>query len=296
MHLNTVLPLSLSLISGVVAQAAKPAAISINVAGQAAQAPAATQPGVIQATQAPAGGAAQVITIRPQAAGAAPVASAAPALAGQPQNSTPAVGQPGNVAPALAPGAPGSQPVWVVKVGSANNDLVFSPNTLTAKPGDFVQFQFYSRNHSVASSTFETPCQPEVNTAGRAFFSGFMPTEAQGQITYTVPVRDTQPMWFYCPQGRHCQDGMVGVINPPTGQTVDTYKAAAAKAANNVVPSGGVTPQQPGVPGTPAGAPGQIGSTATAPAIAQTTRSAATVVKKATWEMVGAGLIAWFLL
>jgi hypothetical protein len=50
--------------------------------------------------------------------------------------------------------------------------------------------------------------------AANAFFSGFIPTNAQGQLTFTLPVRDTNPIWFYCTQGMHCQAGMVGVINP----------------------------------------------------------------------------------
>jgi hypothetical protein len=50
--------------------------------------------------------------------------------------------------------------------------------------------------------------------ASNAFFSGFMPTNADGSITYTIAVTDTQAQWFYCTQGKHCQAGMVGVINP----------------------------------------------------------------------------------
>jgi plastocyanin len=29
-------------------------------------------------------------------------------------------------------------PVWVVKVGSQNNDLTFSPSTIQAKPGEMI--------------------------------------------------------------------------------------------------------------------------------------------------------------
>jgi hypothetical protein len=36
-------------------------------------------------------------------------------------------------------------PVWVVKVGSPDNQIVFAPNTIMAKPGEMVQFQFYSQ-------------------------------------------------------------------------------------------------------------------------------------------------------
>ena len=35
-----------------------------------------------------------------------------------------------------------------------------------------------------------------------------------GRLTYTVMIKDTNPVWYYCSQGKHCQDGMVGVINP----------------------------------------------------------------------------------
>jgi hypothetical protein len=60
---------------------------------------------------------------------------------------------------------------------------------------------------------YNNACQPVQNNAN-AFFSGFMPTKATGQLTYTVPVKDTNPMWLYCSQGKHCQEGMVAVINP----------------------------------------------------------------------------------
>jgi hypothetical protein len=43
-------------------------------------------------------------------------------------------------------GSAGSQNVWVIRVGSTNGSLAFSPNTITgAQVGDQVQFQFYPR-------------------------------------------------------------------------------------------------------------------------------------------------------
>lgn len=39
----------------------------------------------------------------------------------------------------------GQVAVWVVKVGGTKNELVFSPNSVTAKVGEMVQFQFYSK-------------------------------------------------------------------------------------------------------------------------------------------------------
>ncbi|KAF2396439.1 Cupredoxin [Trichodelitschia bisporula] len=162
------------------------------------------------------------------------------------------IGQSGNGGNSAA----GAVPVWVVKVGSANNDLVFSPNSIMAKPGEMVQFQFYSKNHSVVSSSFDQPCVPLVQSAPNAFFSGFMPTNAEGQLTYTLPIKDTNPIWFYCSQARHCQDGMVGVINPPaSGQTLQQYTDKAKQAANNV---------SPGQAGTPSVSGGQAGGGAAA--------------------------------
>lgn len=79
-----------------------------------------------------------------------------------------------------------------------------------------------AQNHSVVRAAFSNPCTPIANvnsSASNAFFSGFMPTnrtKATGQDTlvYNVIVKDTSPMWYYCSQGKHCQEGMVGVINP----------------------------------------------------------------------------------
>ena len=72
------------------------------------------------------------------------------------------------------------------------------------------------QNHSVASSTFDSPCIPELKAnpnAKTAFWSGFMPTDAEGSLVFTMQVRDAAPVYFYCAQAKHCQSGMVGVIN-----------------------------------------------------------------------------------
>jgi hypothetical protein len=77
------------------------------------------------------------------------------------------------------------------------------------------------QNHSVVQSTFDQPCVPIQNIQANktdAFFSGFMPTNASlgattNVLTYTIHIKDTKPVWFYCSQGKHCQAGMVGAIN-----------------------------------------------------------------------------------
>ncbi|KAI9782147.1 MAG: hypothetical protein M1816_001981 [Peltula sp. TS41687] len=141
-------------------------------------------------------------------------------------------------------GAAGTK-VHVVKVGDVSGGLIFSPDNIKAAKGDMVQFQFYPRNHSVVQSTFDKPCEPLANNQAGAqgFFSGFMPVNQSStmQPAYSIMVNDTtKPIWFYCSQGRHCQQGMVGVINPPannSSRTLESYKALAARAPQNLSPS-----------------------------------------------------------
>lgn len=104
-------------------------------------------------------------------------------------------------------------------VSTSNNSLVYSPNNIKAAVGDMVQFQFVAGNHTVTQSTFDLPCHPinSVSPNVTGFHSGYMPAAAgaaSGQIpTYTVQVNNTTPIWVYCAQGKHCQSGMVMVIN-----------------------------------------------------------------------------------
>lgn len=54
---------------------------------------------------------------------------------------------------------------------------------------------------------------------------------------FSVTVNDTNPMAFYCSQVSHCQNGMVGVVNPSDNSTVESYLSAAAKVAAAVSPA-----------------------------------------------------------
>lgn len=139
-------------------------------------------------------------------------------------------------APAAGLSAPaGTVDMHIVKVSNKKGDLTFTPNNFEAAKGSLVQFQFYPKvcrgrwaliiigantkqKHSVVESTFDQPCVPVNNVKPEVagFFSGFMPVKAGDATlpTYTIVINDTKPLWFYCSQGDHCQDGMVGVINP----------------------------------------------------------------------------------
>ncbi|PMD65674.1 Cupredoxin [Hyaloscypha bicolor E] len=122
----------------------------------------------------------------------------------------------------------------IIDVGKGGA-LTFSPDSLTAAVGDTLEFHFYSGSggHSVASSTLESPCVP----APDAFFSGFQKADTTGDTTFVVNVTSTDPIWYYCSLSSHCQAGMVGVVNPPSGKTITDYTDAAKKVAQASSPA-----------------------------------------------------------
>ncbi|KAG9515639.1 hypothetical protein KCU93_g9428, partial [Aureobasidium melanogenum] len=114
--------------------------------------------------------------------------------------------------------------------------LVFSPNSTTAAVGDTVTFHFYPRAHGVVRSSYPSPCAAIDN----GFNSGFVQVASgESATTFTITINNTDPIWYYCPQGDHCQAGMVGVINPPSSgnQNIDGFINAASTAGSSTVPS-----------------------------------------------------------
>lgn len=148
-------------------------------------------------------------------------------------------------------GVASAQKVQVVTVSTANNSLVYTPDNIKANPGEMVQFQFVAGNHTVTQSTFDQPCTPisTVQSNVTGFHSGYQPAAASketGMIpTYTLMINDSKPIWLYCAQGKHCQSGMVMVINENTSanasRSLTEFKTLAAQAQSNTAPSGGST-------------------------------------------------------
>ncbi|TLD25211.1 hypothetical protein PspLS_06063 [Pyricularia sp. CBS 133598] len=148
-----------------------------------------------------------------------------------------------------------AQTVHAVRVGQ-NGTITFSPNKITARAGDMVQFMFMGGNHTVTQSPFDDACQPISKTMKNVtgIHSGYVPfaaSAAMGQIpVYTIRVNNTNPIWLYCATGPHCKNGMVMVINEPTNpqRSLAEYKKAASQITGAA-----------GVPGGPTG--GQSGNT-----------------------------------
>ncbi|KAJ4362654.1 hypothetical protein N0V95_001362 [Ascochyta clinopodiicola] len=194
-----------------------------------------------------------------------------------------------------------------IQVGGPNGSLAFYPNNVKANAGDMIQFQFHPKNHSVVQSTFDNPCVPIQNIMSNktdAFYSGFMPTttpinSTSQLLTYTIRVPDDKPIWFYCSQGKHCQEGMVGAINAPASgeKTMQAFSALAAKASENLSPgqaagsgSGtGTTSPSSGSSESPTLASGASGTTSSP---SQNTANAAPVLSSQSFLGLGAAAMA----
>lgn len=130
--------------------------------------------------------------------------------------------------------------------------LRYDPQFVTANPGDTIIFTFKQANHTASQSTLAQPCVKASN----GFDSGYMPVSASNTngpfpaAQYTV--QDMNPVWVYCKQGNHCQQGMVFAVNPGTqfaafqaaaiGNTVASSSSASTPAtATSTAPTGVVT-------------------------------------------------------
>jgi plastocyanin len=112
-----------------------------------------------------------------------------------------------------------------VVVGGPGGVIAYNPSSVNANPGDVVVFEFQQKNHTATQSTLANPCTPMPG----GFNSGFIPVDATNtagpfpQAQFTV--QDTNPVWVFCQQTGHCQQGMVFAINP--GTQFSQFQAAA---------------------------------------------------------------------
>jgi len=153
------------------------------------------------------------------------------------------------------------QTIQVGSVVSAPGGVYqFIPPSINATMGSVITFNFSGVPgfHSVAQSTFSSPCQP--TTGG--FDSGFVEVGVTGPAPTMFPTwnltitNGTQPIWFFCQQlapQPHCLAGMVGGINVP-GAGPNTFTAFQAAAAGSS-----------GTPGQNIGGLVGIGASASAP-------------------------------
>jgi len=136
------------------------------------------------------------------------------------------------VAALLPVGIAFAQGIHNVSVGF-NGTLTYMPPSINASVGDVILFTFESKNHTVTQSSFAAPCQ---NISADPIDSGFqfIPANSEQVMLFNFTVTNAStPLWFYCRQTGHCEQGMVFAINPPaTGAKTFAAFQAAAKATN----------------------------------------------------------------
>ncbi|KAF8599532.1 hypothetical protein BDV93DRAFT_526052 [Ceratobasidium sp. AG-I] len=110
-----------------------------------------------------------------------------------------------------------------VTVGKGGK-LRYHPEYVKAKVGDYIQFEFHPKNHTVTETWFHDPCYKNDD----GFDTGFVPVPEDKHSKFPTKkykVTDKEPHWFFCRQEGHCLAGMVFAVNPPkTGNTFKKYR------------------------------------------------------------------------
>jgi len=116
-----------------------------------------------------------------------------------------------------------------------NGTLTYNPPSISnVSVGDVIRFQFLAKNHTVTQSSFAAPCT-NLTTPQPGLDSGFMFINASDTASNSFPVfpvtinSTAAPLWFYCRQTGHCEQGMVFAINPTANKTYDDFVANAKK-------------------------------------------------------------------
>lgn len=121
-------------------------------------------------------------------------------------------------------------------------------------------FTSLAKNHTVTQSSFAAPC---TNITGGGIDSGFqfIAPNATTISQYSFTLNNvTGPLWFYCRQANHCQQGMVFAVNPTAEKSFDTFQRTAMALGSvnpgNATTSGSVPSGAPITAGSPSGATG----------------------------------------
>jgi len=197
---------------------------------------------------------------------------------------------------AIAAATSASAANFPVTVG-AGSILSYNPNTVTAAVGDTVTFTFAPKNHTVTQSSFAAPCQPLAGGVS----SGFQPVAANAtQVpSFTITVNVTTPLWFFCEQTGHCEQGMVFAINPTANKTFDAFQATAnASSSTGVPPSNSSSSGSSGsstIALNPSGT-GSGSSPTTSSSTSSKSNSAVTLGSRAGVLLAAVGLVAGILL
>lgn len=196
-------------------------------------------------------------------------------------------------AAAAVPSAPANTAGQVNIDVAFNNNFVFHPANVSAANGTLVTFFFPNNGltHSVTQSSFADPC---TFLAANGSSPGGFDSGLTAGTQFTINITDsTQPIWFHCKQITHCGMGMVGSINAPnTGNTFDSFQAAAMKIGSSEVTeqdNGAVTGGVNGI--ATAGPTTMSGSSSSSSGSGSSSSSALRLIASVPLAMLGAVMV-----
>ncbi|KAF9035163.1 Cupredoxin [Panaeolus papilionaceus] len=121
----------------------------------------------------------------------------------------------------------------MVRVGP-DNSLMYQPESVRAKTGDVIKFEFVAKNHTVTQSSFDQPCMFAPGGANTGFVAVSPGQHPLPVKAFTVPHEN--PIWFYCAQADHCKKGMVFAINPGADHAPNSFSNYKMKAMQQQAP------------------------------------------------------------
>ncbi|KAK3698415.1 hypothetical protein LTR37_016985 [Vermiconidia calcicola] len=133
----------------------------------------------------------------------------------------------------------GCRTIHYVDVGKANHN--FYPNSINAREGDIVSFQFYPANHSVIRAAYGYPCVPYeyLEYGEEGFYSGFFPILGvqDSPPVWNLTINSTEPIFYYCGAPDSCTGyGMLGAINANGSTPVSSQITLARQADYMLIP------------------------------------------------------------
>ncbi|KIJ50485.1 hypothetical protein M422DRAFT_27438 [Sphaerobolus stellatus SS14] len=112
-------------------------------------------------------------------------------------------------------------------VAPSQGVLRYVPFAVNATVGDVLHFNWHADRHRVTRSSVLQICNATQTNA-------FTTSVNNASFSFDVTVNDTQPVFFYCAVGTHCNQGMFGVVN---GEQANSARSAVTvgSMANTLV-------------------------------------------------------------
>lgn len=113
-------------------------------------------------------------------------------------------------------GSTGGGATVTVMVAPKQGVLRYVPFAVNATVGTTIEFRWGGGPHTVTKGTALLPCNK--SNEAPVFASG----QQEKDFIFSQVVNDTNPTYYFCGVGQHCNNGMFAIINPPMDTTGPT--------------------------------------------------------------------------